>query len=370
MDAINTIKVAAELHAWEQVPGMVVASLKEASFVGGNLRKLTVGLPHLDDTQVYWDKKSKTLNISLPEKADAAAENAWHNRLKDMRGVENIWIDRAWVPRDNVAIKTAAELDWLDPRKAYQTAGKAIGGPYPLTDAIVGSLLVRSLGYGAGTVMEHLFPDRYMEEGKLRNTLGLAGAAAGAAPGLYKAHLYGRVDGTNAAAGLVSSDYAPVMQKAAELLRDVPISSTMEKLANGMLGLGGDMGIPSIPVDAFNRMVWRDVRKGVTSNEFNPYGSKSPWGDNSQQMHTPPQLAAATTGFMAGVANLAGSPIISVGNLVRGAAGAGIGLAAANVVGKTLGALAGLTPQAQDKLQDAGVFAGILSAVVPPMFAR
>lgn len=365
MDALTTIKVAAELNAWEEVPGMVVASLKEAAFVAGSVRKLLVGLPHTADTRVYWDKQRKTLNISLPDKADAAAENAWHNRLKDVRGVENIWIDREWVPKDNVPVKTAA-ANWLDPRQAYQTAGKAIGGPYPLTDAIVGSLLAGTLGYGAGTALEHLFPDRYMEQGKLRKTLGLTGAAVGAIPGLYKADLYGRVDGTNPVQGLISSDYPTA--KAAELLHDVPVPAMLEKLAFGMTGLGGNIGIPSIPVDAFNRMVWRDARKGVMSAEFNPYGSKSPWGDNTQQLHTPPQVAAATTAITSGVAQQLGSSLISVDSLVRGVAGAAGGLAAATLAGKAIGALAGLTPQAQDKLQDAGIFAGILTAVIPPLF--
>ena len=85
-------------------------------------------------------------------------------------------------------------------------------------------------------------------------------------------------------------------------------------------------------------------------------------------LHTPPQVAAATTAITSGVAQQLGSSLISVDSLVRGVAGAAGGLAAATLAGKAIGALAGLTPQAQDKLQDAGIFAGILTAVIPPLF--
>lgn len=366
MDAVTMIKVAAELQPWEAVPGMVATSLKEAALVGSSVKRLSLGLPHVDDARIYWDKQTKTLNISLPDKADAAAENAWHNRLQHAREVQNIFIDREWVPKDNVEIKVAS-LSWLDPRKAYQAAGKAIGGPYPLTDTIVGSLLGGALGYGTGTLLEHLFPERYMERDKLRKNLGMAGLAAGALPGLYKGHVYGRVDGTNMLQGMISSDYPTA--KAAELLCAVPRTPELEKLASQLFGGNTTLGIPSIPVDAFNHMVWRDARKGVMSAENNPYGTKSPWGDNSQTLHTPPALAAATTGIMSGIAQQVGSPIISVGSIIRGVAGAAGGLAAATLAGKALGALAGLTPESQDKLQDAGIFAGILSTVIPPLLS-
>lgn len=367
MDAVALIKHAAERHAWESVPELVVEGYKQASDVARLVRTLSDGLPHRKDSRIYWDRKSKTLNLSLPDKADAAAENAWSNRLQNIRGVDNVWIDREWVPRDNVEIKlAAAPLQWLSTTR--NALGSPMGGPNPLVDAILGSLLLGGAGYGTGAAVEALLPDRF-EEGRLRKTLGIGGAVAGALPGVYKGNLYGRVDGTNTLQGMITPDDAPI--KAAALLQGVPIPPQLTKLAENLLGLGaGGTGIPSIPVDAFNRMIWRDARKGVMSAEANPYGTKSPWGDNSQTMHTPPPVAAATTGILSGVSQMVGSPTIGVGDIVRGIAGAGIGLGAATLAGKTLGALGGLSTNTQEQLQNAGIFAGVLTAVIPPLFGR
>jgi hypothetical protein len=48
----------------------------------------------------------------------------------------------------------------------------------------------------------------------------------------------------------------------------------------------------------------------------------------------------------------------------------GSGYVSGLVVGKTLGALAGLKPEAQQSLQQAGTWAGLLTNVVPMAFGR
>jgi hypothetical protein len=48
----------------------------------------------------------------------------------------------------------------------------------------------------------------------------------------------------------------------------------------------------------------------------------------------------------------------------------GSGYMASKLVGATLGALAGLSPGAQQTLQQAGTWAGALKAVVPTAFGR
>jgi hypothetical protein len=91
---------------------------------------------------------------------------------------------------------------------------------------------------------------------------------------------------------------------------------------------------------------------------------------NGFDNHTPPQFAAATTGLMSGISANTRSPIIRPIDVVTGIASAGVGLATAHVVGKTLSALAGLTPAGQNKLQDMGLWGGMMHAIVPPMFGR
>jgi hypothetical protein len=375
MDAVTLLKRAAEFHAWESVPDMVVGLYKEASPIAQHVRRVSKALPHLAESRVYWDARKKTLNISLPDAADAATENAWSNRLQNVRGVTNLHIDREWVPQDNVEIKLAAALGWIG--NTWRQAEGALGGPNPLTQALVGSLVGGVGGYGTGALLEHLFPERFIERGKLRKTLGLGGAVAGALPGIYKGNLYGRVDGTGTMQGMVTSDAAPVKQASWEhvwargcrLLDRVELPPRLVKLAENFAGLGGGgMDIPSVPVDAFNHMVWRDARKGVQSAEQNPYGTKSPWGTNQQQLHTPPPVAAATTGLLSGIGQQMGARMLAPSDIVRGIAGAGVGLATATLAGKTLGALGGLTPHAQEQLQNVGVFAGLLTTVIPPLF--
>jgi hypothetical protein len=116
---------------------------------------------------------------------------------------------------------------------------------------------------------------------------------------------------------------------------------------------GTGLWAPSVPVPQFNSMVWNDVNKG----RYSPYGG-----------HTSPSIGAATTGFMSGLATQNRSPIISPATVINGIASAGVGLATANIAGRALSALAGLTPEAQNKLQDMGLYGGMLHAIVPSMF--
>jgi hypothetical protein len=55
---------------------------------------------------------------------------------------------------------------------------------------------------------------------------------------------------------------------------------------------------------------------------------------------------------------------------VHGIASAGVGLATATLAGKALSALAGLTPEGQNKLQELGLWGGMMHALVPTLFGR
>jgi hypothetical protein len=50
-------------------------------------------------------------------------------------------------------------------------------------------------------------------------------------------------------------------------------------------------------------------------------------------------------------------------HFVRGLATAGVDLATARVAGSVLGALGGLTPEAQNKIQDMGLWGGLIRGV-------
>jgi hypothetical protein len=137
------------------------------------------------------------------------------------------------------------------------------------------------------------------------------------------------------------------LRAAAEgLEKAAPECNPESEFVKAAIGEGGGLFMPSIPVDLFNRAVLVD-----------PFAT--------------PQLQAATVG-MTEAANQArgGLGIISPYDLARIGIGMGAGLSQAYLGGKVLGALAGLTPQAQKRLQQTGAFAGALKAVVPGLFGN
>jgi hypothetical protein len=245
---------------------------------------------------------------------------------------------------------------------------KALGGPTPLTNALVGGLVAGGLGYGVGALAENLFPERYVERGKFRRTLGTLGLLGGAGFGTMNAY-------TNARANIPQQEFwkAPVANtmRGFMMRNDAPpkqmnywpqanqssvapdVMSSVGKVAVfGSSGWSSGLNTPAIPVHQFNQAVWRDTQMGMT-NGF----------DN----HTPPAYAAATTGLMNGLSAGTRSPIISPMDVIHGIASAGVGLATANIAGRALSALAGLTPEGQNKLQDMGLWGGMMHAIVPPM---
>lgn len=371
MTVWDDIAEAGELAAWEEVPRKVAFIVRKYDDTVRSIRKVMGKMPKddRDPVQVYWQARNQTIALSFPDGTDEATKNRWQNRLRTVPGVSGIEMDYEWVPQDAVRVKTASILHTVG--NVWQGANKLIGGPSPMTNVIAGGLLGGGLGYAGGTLLEQMLPENYFERGKLRRLMGMVGAGLPAAYGVWKGTANARNDGTNLMQGMLTSDNAPIKAALAELA-DVPLADEYVKAAYGFgqLSQGGLEETKSIPVDAFNQAVWNDVRQGYTAAR-NPYGTKSPWADNTQVMHTPPAVGAAATAIMAGVDAQHGSTgWVSPGDIVRGLAGAGVGLVTANITGKALGALAGLKPEAQQQLQQVGTFGGMLMSIVPPLFGR
>jgi hypothetical protein len=109
-------------------------------------------------------------------------------------------------------------------------------------------------------------------------------------------------------------------------------------------GVNSLINVPMIPADQFTQTVWRDG-------------------------NTPVSIRAATTGLVDSASAIrGGSRLVTPGDIARIAIGAGAGYASGMLVGKTLGALAGLRPESQRQLQTMGTWAGILANVVPTVF--
>lgn len=239
----------------------------------------------------------------------------------------------------------------------------AIGGATPLASMLAGGLLSAGLGYGAGALAETLAP-RVFEKGKTRKRLAALGGVLGAIPGAGLGALGMSTWGSklnperdrsswnafvrpNVLFGSPATVASPI-NKAAEALRTIQpeISEEMQKAADMFGGMAPSISLEPIPVDAFNRLVLND-----------PF--------------TPPNMQAATLGVVNAASNLNGpSRFVSPMDIARIGLGMGAGYVQATIGGKVLGALAGVTPEAQRTLQNVGVVAGAIKSVVPGLFGQ
>jgi hypothetical protein len=229
-------------------------------------------------------------------------------------------------------------------------------GTSPLFSMLTSGLLGGGLGYLSGALAENLFPEDFIEKGKLRKTTGVLGGLLGAAGPAYLGTVGHRNwDDPSRSAwnswiepnvffGKQKQAIAKAYEKIASEANDSSIEEWINKEAVGEYS--GLMVTPAIPVDAFNRVVMDD-----------PFAS------------TP--LQTATVGITEAANQSRGNMgIISPMDIARIGLGMGAGLSQAYLGGKVLGALAGLTPKAQETLQQAGMFAGALKAVVPGLFGK
>ncbi len=362
---------------WRRVPQRVVELLPYA---------LTAKLAHdraavlagiSQTTAATWTPELNAITVYTPVSLSKTALDIYEREISD--GNLNV----AVVPMDvtpnwdeEIVIKRGSFIPGLS--TAWNGGNTLLGGPTPLSNGIVASVLGAGAGYGAGALAENLFPERYIERGKLRRTLAAMGALGGVGIAGVNSYANARALRTSMLKGLLTNNKTPVVYPSQQE------KQSFEQFDGGFLNqqMNQQMGMnamqrfnqqqldqqsfnqqsslppmyqPTVPVAQFNNAMWNDVRKGMT---------------NGFDDHTPPQYAAATTGLMSGISANNNSPIIRPIDVVTGIASAGVGLATAHIVGKTLSALAGLTPAGQNKLQDMGLWGGMMHAIVPSMFGR
>jgi hypothetical protein len=158
---------------------------------------------------------------------------------------------------------------------------------------------------------------------------------------------------------LALPDLPVIETKQADILREIEAQKqAAEKFQTG------DLFTPSIPVDAFNNAVWNDVWQ-------NPFGTKSTFGDNDQTLRTPPQVAALVSGVVSGAGAARDASHVSPWDVgVSAASAAGKGWLAGLLFGKTVGTLAGLSQETQKKIQDIGIWSGLLTGVTKAVFKQ
>lgn len=336
----------ASIHEWQLVAERVETLLPQALRIKEAHVRAADAAGLLATSAIAWHPEKNTLTAYYTKNTDKAAVEKYAQALSTVcPKVEAVILPLAApISTDTIVIKTGSFVPGLP--TVWNGANKLLLGPTPLSNGIVASLLSGGLGYGAGALAENLFPEKYIQRGKLRKTLAGIGLLGGVGLAGLQGYSNARAMQTGLLRGLVTSNKAvpPYMDK-------------YEKTAL-LSGSGGlidtdPMFAPSVYVPQFNNAVWNDVRRGQM------FGF---------DQHTPPAYAAATSGLMSGISSMNRSPIISPMDVVRGIASAGVGLATANVVGKGLSALAGLSPAGQGKLQEMGLWGGMMHALVPPLF--
>lgn len=336
---MTAVSVYSQVSEWQKVPDYVRTIFPAAQLLQKAHNKAASDTRIIGIASAYWAPLEKRIYIHTEEAIAPRTKIAYRNELK--ADCDIVFTQEQPDTTNAILIKEATLAGGMG--STWRGANSALGGPTPLSNAIVSGLLLGGLGYGAGTLAEQIFPERFMQPGRLRKPLGIMGALAGLG--------YGAVN-----AGTINKHRPDIgYWKSWVTDNNVPMTPPEKR---GMFNRPqfGENGLyaPTIPVDAFNRAVWADASRGYNQAGIVP--------------HTNPAVAAATTGIISGAAMQARSPIISPANVINTIASAGIGLATANLAGRTLGALAGLTPGAQEKIQDTGLWAGMLHSVIPPLF--
>jgi hypothetical protein len=332
---------------WQQVPERVRTLFPAAKALQILHNKTASETGILAIASASWHPEARVITIHTPAPLSARVKLAYVNTLNP--GCSVVFAQTQPDIHAAIIVKEAAWAPGVG--QAWTAANKALMGPTPLSNAVVSGLLLGGLGYGAGTLAENIFPERFVERGSLRKPLGIAGLLAGAGVGAMNAGETYRQ--------LSKFDPEQTYLKSWVTSNNTPIPPTPQPPSVKASMFGGEsntnLRAPVIKVDAFNRAIWADASTG-----YNQTGIIAG--------HTSPPIAAATTGIINGIAAQSRSSIISPATVIHGLASAGVGLATANLAGRTLGALAGLTPGAQEKIQDAGLWAGMLHAVIPPLF--
>ncbi len=398
---IDNLLTHGELLAWQQVPFLVKTRLKEASAVQKALTKVLKHLPPVADPgygQLFWHPDDKTVWAVFGDGDEEQTIQQWANALKSIPGVRNVRTEAEYGPyRDPewIRIKKASALAWLN--TPYRAMGSLTGGPSPMSNAVVSGLLGAGAGYTAGTVLENLAPPEYVERGRLRKNLAMAGGVGGAAlhipqavanasinqkatgePAWLRAIFEGdnqqqmaptELDWRNHYYGQHKAAWAE-MKAVCKLLP--PVNPVFEKSISNFVkeaygtGIMGSNNVPlrPVPVDAFNQAIWNDVHNGAHSSQSNMYGTRDPYSDNSDGFRTPVANAAAATGLVSGIQQMYGNaPLLSPQHFIRGLANAGLDVATARLAGGVLGALGGLTPKAQQQLQQMGLWSGMIRGI-------
>ncbi len=337
------------MTSWDNVSERARELAEKSAGTAHEVRRLVIELPKPRHTIVY-NPDENVLHVGLDKEASDEVAARWAKA-----GLDPIPLDvkpQAWGEAPWVLIKRSADPVMATMAKLtnFQPwAGNALlGGPNPLAATLAGGLLGAGAGLGYGTATDEPY-------GEINRPIagallgGLAGAAPGALWGLTS--MKGHPEHKGKLRSLVSGwpfrdkDSAPPVSAkeacaALETLLGEKVAFSMTD--NNPLSSGVDMLslLPAIDHNSFMHDVWHDQQ-------------------------TPLPIRAATVGLLNNAQYAAGGErFLSPYSIAQVSDDFHRGL----LVGKSLGALANLGPEASTELKRQGVWANILTKIVPQSF--
>ena len=194
---------------WQAVPDQVTRLLSGALALRNLHEKAAAASGALAVTLATWDPEldAVTLYSQAPLTKQAydiykKAVVATGRPFAAVVGAEPDWTEE-------VLIKRGSGIPLVTP--LWNAGNKLLMGPSPLSRGIVSGLMAGGLGYGAGALAEHLFPEKYVQRGKLRRTLAAIGALGGLGVAGTGAYSNARALRTGFFKGLFTHNKTPVV---------------------------------------------------------------------------------------------------------------------------------------------------------------
>lgn len=332
---------------WQNVPEEAVrlASLSLSTYT----HIKTANLPEQEDNyrKFWYHPYEQILFFNIGKDKDLIKLSSYKNSLQNTPNVKYLeydwtgtpdlsrepWVQFRFNTHSNF-FKKAEEDKGIQPFSSIaQATGykegpvtDIIGGPNPISAGIASGILGAGLGYGTGAALEHLFPERYVERGRARKTLGLLGLGAGVGVPAWWAWARHR-------SGQDPFKVAAALDLVVDA--DCDVNEEFNKLADSFNSIDYQ---PMIDSDYFNKLVWSPMDKT-----------------------TPSSLRAMASGLVTGASAVRNTSDVSPMDIARVAKGGLYGLA----FGRAAGALVGLKPEYQDKLMEMGAWTGVLKTSLP-----
>jgi hypothetical protein len=394
----NALNIAVDRYHWKQVPTKVATYVEAGEEVATLVIKATSGFPKEAGHMLLAPLRGELWVVRDNKNFDA---NKWE-KLARLSAVKSVHVaDTAPKKQEGwVYLKTGAKLktSWMEKDAAtvkdimnvgqdiWKVPGSLIGGHNTATGTLTGAALGGLAGYGLGKGMEWLvrkplstlFPQYFDDSEKDWWAPGgaIAGAALGGGIPLWAA---AGVQDNRGGSYWGKYNRGP-HNKSASAADQEAEDQFFTKMAFS-IGGAGSMFRPTInssqfvgqihsslgelrpPLDAVGNPVISHAIQGA-----NPFGTKDPYGSRYAPLYTPPAAAGAMAGMVSAAAMSRKSNWVSPMDVAKIAWGAGSGALSGLIAGKVAGGLAGLNSKGQKKLQQIGLWGGLLGAAARAIF--